>query len=70
MRVERFLRAFNAEPPASDYTADTLLIAHAAMKPSVLLVMYENGCLKHAGAISPELYRRIWQASHDAGRHI
>ena len=69
-RVQRFLQAFNAQPPVSDFAADNLLIARSPGKKAVLLVMYENGCLKHRGAISRELYRRVWRASHDTGRHI
>lgn len=64
-RFKRFLQAFNASPPVTNYTADAAAMVFVPGQPHrVYLALYHGNCLKHKGAISRTLAEQLLEASN------
>ncbi|MGI9463525.1 MAG: hypothetical protein ACR2OM_06275 [Aestuariivirgaceae bacterium] len=64
-RSQRFLKAFNAYPPATSYAGDAVVIIRLPRETRrVYLGIYRNGCLKHKGSITRKLAGQLMEQSN------
>ncbi|MGI9464540.1 MAG: hypothetical protein ACR2OM_11395, partial [Aestuariivirgaceae bacterium] len=67
-RSKRFLKAFNAYPPATGYVGDAVVIIRLPHETRrVYLGIYQGGCLKHKGSITRKLAELLMKQSNPGG---
>ena len=70
-KAQRFLEAFNASPPTTDITGDTVLLTITPLARGVAhLHIFEAGCIKQRGRISRRLIDRLMEMFDKGGRHV
>lgn len=59
---ERWMKAFNAEPPVSNAKADQVLIYSHPMQPTFFAVFIVKGCMSSFSKVHPSTMKKIESA--------